>query len=99
MADWKNFEADKQYNTECDLEWVGRHVLNSHASYAMRNSIDHCSSLLNDVLTYFLVEMKSDGTFDDIWDLYRKRFPATCSLENNSRDEEDSGQFQLSLIS
>merc|ERR1712157_382192 len=72
---------------------------NSLASYAMRNSIDHCTSLLNDVFTYFLVEMKSDGTFDEIWDLYRKRVLGTCSLEDNSSDEEDSGQFQLSLIS
>jgi len=69
---WKNFERNEKINVGCSLEWVGRTVQTSDASYPISDSKETCSALPNEVLNLLLFEMRLKGEFDEIWDDHRK---------------------------
>merc|ERR1711862_295261 len=79
VEDWKNFKRDKQYNVNCQMKWVGKRVEFAPASFAVRSNIDKCTALLNDVIDVYLIQMKADGTVQEIWDNYRDaNLPHDC---------------------
>ena len=67
------------YNPNCNLEWVGRAVYKSMASFAVKDSKELCTSLLLNIIDIHVNEMKTDGSLGNIWDQYRKMTVDTCS--------------------
>jgi len=79
MEDWRNHERDAIYNINCGMKWAGRRVEAVPASFALRTSFNHCRALLHDVLDFFLIKMRSDGTLQEVWDNYRDfKLANTC---------------------
>ena len=89
IGTWEMNSRSKKYNANCELEWVGRVVQFNAAGYALGDSERMCSSLLRDVIDLHMIEMKSDGIFDQIWLDYREEgTTSTCLEEKNTKKVE-----------
>lgn len=62
----RGYENDKKFNKDCALEVVGTPVRQDSASFAVKSSVEHCSSLLRDVLDLFMLEIIHDGKLESI---------------------------------
>merc|ERR1712238_613899 len=91
---WKSYERNEKINKDCSMDWVGRIVQLSSASFPLSDSASYCSNLARNVINLFLVEMKLDGTFDEIWDKHRED-SGTNQCDN--RDEPDREDPSLTL--
>jgi len=86
---WELYKGYAEYNGECNKEWIGRTVQYAESGFSLMDSITHCSSLLRDVFNLYMVEMKQDGTYKEIWRNYRQRKSSvTCGLEDTLDTEE-----------
>jgi len=96
ISTWKTKKLDIIYNEDCRKEWVGRIVQVNDAGFSLRDSSELCASLVRDVFSLHLLEMKRDKTYDTIWDTHRAN-----SVTNNCQDiedaEEDSDLVKMSL--
>jgi len=91
---WKSYERNEKINKDCSMDWVGRTVQLSSASFPLSDSASYCSNLARNVINFLLVEMKLDGTFDEIWDEHRED-SGTNQCDN--RDEPDTEDPSLTL--
>merc|ERR1712238_194084 len=91
---WKSYKINEKINKDCSMDWVGRIVQLSSASFPLSDSASYCSNLARNVINLFLVEMKLDGTFDEIWDKHRED-SGTNQCDN--RDEPDREDPSLTL--
>ena len=65
MNEWVQVKINKEFNGECNLEWVGRIINFLEAGFALKSDSGRlCTSLIQDVLNVHLNDMKSDGTMD-----------------------------------
>ena len=65
MNEWVQAKINKEFNGECNLEWVGRVINFLEAGFALKSDSGRlCTSLIQDVLNVHLNDMKSDGTMD-----------------------------------
>lgn len=79
MEDWKTRERDDTYNIGCGMKWAGRRIEAVPASFALRTSKTKCRAVLHDVLDFYLIQMRTDGTIQEIWDNYRDfKLANTC---------------------
>jgi len=85
IGTWKTKKLDIIFNKDCRKEWVGRIVQINDAGFSLRDSAELCASLVRDVFSLHLLEMKRDKTFDTIWDAHR-----ADSATNNCQDIEDA---------
>lgn len=85
ISTWKTKKLDIIYNEDCRKEWVGRIVQINDAGFALRDSAELCASLVRDVFSLHLLEMKRDKTYETIWDTHRAN-----SVTNNCQDIEDA---------
>lgn len=68
---WLGFEKDRDYNPQCDLEWVGKTVEQVSSAFAVRaDPADKCTNLIRDVLNYHLSEMAVEGVLSEFWEEY-----------------------------
>ena len=96
---WKNFERNEKVNTGCSLEWVGRTVQTSDASYPISDSIDSCSALPNEVINLHLFEMILNGELDEIWDDHRKSTGTLqCNMQISSAAVADKPPLTLNNV-
>jgi len=77
----KSYTNKVEYNPDCDLVWVGRHVTSTKGSFGIKGSKELCSSLLHDVLDIYLLEMILDKTLDRLMKAYQQTKTNTCSYE------------------
>jgi len=82
---WDTKKGDIVYNEDCQKEWVGRHVQFIDAGFSLRDSSKLCSSLVRDVFSLHLLEMKLDKTYESIWNTH-----IANSETNNCQDIEAS---------
>lgn len=83
IGTWTKNKGNIVYNKDCRKEWVGRVVQPNDAGYTLKDSAELCSSLVRDVFSLHLLEMKRDKTFETIWN-------SEVSVTNNCQDIEDS---------
>lgn len=88
---WQSKKNDIVYNEDCTKEWVGRVVQQNDAGFILRDSEKLCSSLLRDVFTLHLMEMKRDKTFQKIWDTERAKSVTNNCAAAGASSSEDSG--------
>lgn len=68
---WLGYKKDRDYNPQCDLEWVGKTVEQVSSAFAVRaDPADKCTNLIRDVLNYHLSEMAVEGVLSDLWEEY-----------------------------
>ena len=97
IGTWESKKGDIVYNKDCRKEWVGRVVQFNDAGFSLRDSAELCSSLLRDVISLHLLEMKRDKTYDTIWNIDRAK-----SVTNNCQDvevAEEEGYGTIKLTS
>lgn len=87
IGTWMTKKGDIVYNEDCRKEWVGRVVQAMDAGFSLRDSAELCSSLVRDVFSLHLLEMKRDKTFATIWD---SDITVTNNCEDIGDSEEDS---------
>jgi len=97
IGTWESKKGDVVHNGDCRKEWVGRIVQPNIAGYSLRDSAVLCSSLLRDVLSLHLLEMKRDKTYNTIWETHRAQ-----SVTNNCQgikviEDADSDLKKLGL--
>jgi len=80
---WMKNKGNIEYNKDCRKEWVGRVVQPNDAGFTIRDSAELCSSLVRDVFSLHLLEMKRDKTYNTIWN-------SKVSVTNNCQDIEAS---------
>jgi len=95
IGTWESKKGDVEHNRDCRKEWVGRVVQSNIAGYSLKDSAVLCSSLLRDVLSLHLLEMKRDKTYNTIWNIHRAQ-----SVTNNCQvtkviDDDDSDLNEL----
>jgi len=83
IGTWTKNKGNIVYNKDCRKEWVGRVVQANDAGYTLKDSAELCSSLVRDVFSLHLLEMKRDKTYETIWN-------SEVSVTNNCQDIEDS---------
>lgn len=83
IGTWTKNKGNIVYNQDCRKEWVGRVVQANDAGFTIRDSAELCSSLVRDVFSLHLLEMKRDKTYETIWN-------SEVSVTNNCQDVEDS---------
>jgi len=88
IGTWETKKSDLVYNADCRKEWVGRVVQFNDAGFSLRDSVDLCSSLLRDVISLHLLEMKRDKTYATIWDTHRRK-SATNNCNEDAADKVD----------
>lgn len=96
--DIEKYQADS--NPGCQLEWVGRAFENILSGFATRTDTGvRCTSLLRDVFSLHIREMKQDGVFKEYWDeFYRRTGTGTCDPETQlTTDEDKTASRQLTL--
>ena len=71
---WLSHRGDREYNPECDLEWVGRTVEIIKSGIAVKaDSGNLCSGVIRDVLNLYMMEMILEGVLEDLWERHRSQ--------------------------
>jgi len=94
---WETKKSDLVYNKDCRKEWVGRVVQFNNAGFSLRDSVDLCSSLLRDVISLHLLEMKRDTTYTTIWDTHRRK-SATNKCNTDAAEVVDDDLIELEAM-
>ena len=97
IGTWETKKSDLVYNKDCRKEWVGRVVQFNDAGFSLRDSVDLCSSLLRDVISLHLLEMKRDTTYTTIWDTHRRK-SATNNCNTDVDEIEDNDLIELEAM-
>jgi len=97
ISTWETKKGDAVYNGDCRKEWAGRVVQPNDAGYSLRDSAELCSSLLRDIFSLHLLEMKRDKTYNTIWDTHRAQ-----SVTNNCQgtvviEDDNSDMVKLGV--
>jgi len=88
MGTWETNKLDISTNKDCRKEWVGRVVQLNDAGFSIRDSAQLCSSLLRDVISLHLLEMKLDKTYDRVWDIHREKSTTNdCKVTKDVEDD------------
>jgi hypothetical protein len=98
---WHTMRNNKDLNPGCNKEWIGRTVSRREGGFSMLDSSADCKSLLRDVFEYYMIQMKLDGTFDEIWNEFSKYTPGSqdCDAAEANGDADDTSSLQLGLES
>mmetsp|Transcript_13230 Transcript_13230/g.20618 ORF Transcript_13230/g.20618 Transcript_13230/m.20618 type:complete len:577 (+) Transcript_13230:109-1839(+) len=98
LQSWQRYEGDREYNGDCDLQWIGRVVHFVQGSLAFKNDAGNlCTSLIQDVIHTHLVEMKVDGFIDKAWtDFFARSQDINCSNESGN-DVDPLQSLQLTV--
>lgn len=103
---WQGYEMDGNYNTYCDLEWVGRTIEEVSSAFAVKaDPALKCTNLIRDVLNYHLNEMASDDTLDNLWNDYYEAnmnmdcntYEATDNVDDESTEELEVTRYLISM--
>jgi len=86
----KSQNAKLEFNSSCDVQVVGFPVRLAPSSFALRNSVEHCSSILRDVIDNFTLEIINDGTLQRIKEVYVR-----VAQECDEGEEEESQELSL----
>ena len=92
MSSFKSNIKRKEYNLNCNIEWVGRQVQPNGASFTIRDSPYLCSSLLRDVLDIYLLEMIKDKSLEKIMESKPKVNAANCIKRQSGNSGQLSGK-------
>jgi len=80
----------REYNPDCRIEVVGVPVRPGSASFALKSSIDLCSSVVRDVLDFYLLQMIEDKTLDRIKASYFNAGAEHCNSNKNENETSTS---------
>jgi hypothetical protein len=101
LDQWEQAEIDKTINKHCNLERIGRVINFQDAGFGVKaDSGRLCTSFVEDVLNFHLVDMNTDGTMDL---LKKKEKQKTSSInceaiDASSGDGEVSTQLSLQVM-
>ncbi|CAB9527918.1 receptor ionotropic, NMDA 1 [Seminavis robusta] len=85
---WLSFRGNKDYNPDCDLEWVGRSIETIKSGMAIKSDAGHkCTSLIRDVINLHMVELIKNGVLADAWEIHRAK---TRNVECDLDEETDT---------
>lgn len=100
VASFNEYKANKDFNNECSLSWIGRSFKPGTGGFATKSdSGSKCTSLIRDVLNLHLNEMKSQDILDKLWeDHLEKRASIDCDAGADSLIDDDSGQLSLQAM-
>ena len=78
VSSWLKLKLKREYNSLCDLEWVGgdKIVRKATAGFVVGSkgkSPGLCSSLIRNVIDFHIQDLITDGFLDDAWDRENKR--------------------------
>ena len=67
-----NYRGDSEWNPDCDLEKVGSTVEKIESGIAVKADFSHLRpSIVRDVHTLHMIELKAAGVLDAFWRRYR----------------------------
>lgn len=95
---WNAKKFDIKANPDCNLEQVGRTLEVFEASFPMGDSMELCTSILKDALTFHLSEMKVDGKLEEIKSRYFLDIQ-TNDCDDDDSEEEEEGEVKLGISS
>ena len=81
---YESFKNKVEYNPNCNIQWLGKEVTSTKASFGIKGSEEYCASLLRDVLSLHLLEMDLDGTTSKIMQSERSIKTANCNLDSQT---------------
>jgi len=95
---WAKNELDPEVNKDCSLVWVGRKVSSNSAGFSLRDTSAYCSSLLRDVLSYHMIEMKLQKRDKVIWNRVQRKATNNynCAVQDMN-GSNDLSKLQLNL--
>ena len=79
----KEYELKRKYNPNCRLEVVGIPVRPGISSFALMDSATLCSSVVRNVLDYYLLQMIEDGKLESIKTAHYKAGADGCDSREN----------------
>ena len=92
ISSFKSYIKRKEYNPNCNIEWVGRQVQANGASFTIGDSPYLCSSLLRDVLDIFLLDMVKDKSLEKIMESQQELSTVNCAKKQSGESEQLSGK-------
>ena len=92
ISSFKSHIKRKEYNPNCNIEWVGRQVQTNGASFTVGDSPYLCSSLLRDVLDIYLLDMIKDKSLDKIMESQQEVSTINCAKKQSGDSEQLSGK-------
>jgi len=97
VNEWDEAKINKEFNGDCNLEWVGRVVHPVNAGFGVKvDSGKLCTSFIQNVLTLHLVDMKENGTLDKIRKgIMQQQLSIDCTTAKATEDEKDDGTLSL----
>jgi len=112
LMDYENFRRKKEVNENCQLWWAGR--VEQYVPSGLATAVDtgeYCTSLIDHVLDYHLLQMKFDGFFERVMGEFYERIGETnCAsdtdidllalgAERRQEDGEDTRSLSLQEMS
>jgi len=97
VNEWDEAKINKEFNGDCNLEWVGRVVHPVNAGFGVKiDSGKLCTSFIQNVLNMHLVDMKEDGTLEKIRKgIMQQQLSIDCTTAKATEDEKDDGTLSL----
>jgi len=92
VTTWDSFKDQRQFNPECLIRWIGRTIKFVPAGMVLQADAGTlCTSLIRDVLTLYLEELKSEGYLADLFEKYlEKKKNQDCAVRAVD-EESDNG--------
>lgn len=85
---WLGYKGIKEYNSNCELGWMGdeRVVSTNGAGFAVKADVGYkCTSLIRDVIDFHLEMMIADGIIEEAWEEENKqKQDIDCQLQQEA---------------
>lgn len=96
---WEFWERQASVNGNCDLAWIGKAYKFVPAGFAtISDSGTLCTSLITDVINFWMWNLKEEGFIDRAWQTHLDRLASiSCEQEDGSGnlDSNDSNQLHM----
>ena len=93
LSSYQSFKNKIEYNPNCNIQWIGREITSTKASFGIKASEEYCTSFLREVLNLHLLEMYSDGTMKSIIKTEQDK------KTNNCESDDQSTSLRLNITS
>lgn len=94
---WEYWERQSNVNSNCNLEWIGKAYKFIPAGFAtISDSGSKCTSLITDVINYWMWNLKEEGFIDQAWQNHLDRLATkTCAQEESTDSSQSTTQMTM----
>lgn len=99
-ARWEQVKAMIEYNSQCDLYWLGGDTISKSASSGFVTKADSgnlCTGFIRDVLNVHMIDLIDSGWLDTAWELENKQH-MSIDCDAGTSTAEGAAQRQRRLL-